>query len=126
MHSTGDRQEILTDSTMKLADKRICPDPPASISLTRKLIRKATEDKEIQQWEAVNFGRHESRTTKAQRPMAAKQHSTMGKLGRRKAVPRKKGSMWNYHTSHTPQNPMLNNPQWTVRMRMESSLGLHS
>lgn len=104
-HSTGDRQEILTDSTMKLADKSVCPDPPASISLTRELIRKATEDKEIQQWEAVDFGRPESRTTKAQRPVAAKQHSTMGMLGRRKAASPKEERIHVElsHKSHTSE-----------------------
>lgn len=50
---------------MKIADKMFCTDPPASISLTRELIWKVTEDNEIQKWVAVDFWRQEARTTKA-------------------------------------------------------------
>lgn len=108
-HSTGNRPEIFTDSTMKLADKRVCP--PASISRTRELIRKAPEDKEIRQREAVDFGRHKSRTTKAQRPMAAKQDSTMQTLGRRKAASPKEETI-NVELSHESHTSEIQ--RWTI------------
>lgn len=63
---------------MKMTDVRVYTDPQLPFpSSTRELIWKVREGKEIQQWEAVDFGRHESRTTKAQRPMAAQKYSTM-------------------------------------------------